>query len=431
LLVRVVLSASVAVAAALLAVGFSAGAASARSHRHAGNSGRKPGHGLSITSQPFGTAKGEPVSLFTLTNGHRMMVKITNYGGVVQSIWVPDRQGHLANVALGFSKLKDYVTDFTNPAAGGSGDTYFGAIIGRYANRIAGAEFTLNGKTYPLGFPQPPSPNPNNGPNLLHGGPGSYNTQVWHATTETRSNLVALMLTYTDPNGKNGFPGTVTNQVTYTLTQDNSLRIDYRATTDAPTVINLTNHTYFNLAGEGSGDVYKQLMQINASKYTPVNDVLIPTGVEAPVAGTPFDFTSMKPIGRDIRRADLSDGNQLVIAHGYDHNWVLGSAPSPKPKLAAVAEDPSSGRVLWTYTTEPGVQFYTGNFLVGDLVGTSGHTYRQSDGFTLETQHFPNSPNQPSFPSTVLNPGTPFRSTTIYKFGVAGGGKRHHQRNYG
>ena len=417
----VVLSA-VALSLGLVAA-LAVGASAHRSRSHAGQGSLHGGHGLSITSQSFGTADGQPVSLYTLSNGHRMTVKITNYGGVVQSIWVPDRAGRVKDVALGFSNLADYVTDFTNPPAGGSGDTYFGAIIGRYANRIAGAKFTLDGTTYPLG--NPPG-TPNNGPNLLHGGPNSYNTQVWQATPEVSANSVALKLTYTDPNGKNGFPGAVTNEVTYTLTQDNALRIDYTATTDKSTVINLTNHTYFNLAGEGSGDVYNQLMKINANSFTPTDANLIPTGQIVPVAGTPFDFRTIKPIGRDIRNAGMPEGNQLVRAHGYDHNWVLNGSGM---KLASIAEDPSSGRVLQTYTTEPGVQFYTGNFLVGDLVGTSGNTYRQSDGFTLETQHYPDSPNEPSFPSTRLDPGKTFTSATIYKFSTAGRGFKHHGRS--
>ena len=426
-----------AAAAAALAVGASAHGS--RSH-HGQKSGSHPGHkpmhgsgGLSITSAPFGTVPAHPplnqalpATLYTLSNGHRMTVNITNYGGVVQSIRVPDRAGRVKNVALGFSKLSDYVTDFTNPPAGGSGDTYFGAIIGRYANRIAGAEFKLDGTTYPLGSPQPPSPNPNNGPNLLHGGPNSYNTQVWDATPTVGPHSVSLKLTYTDPDGFNGFPGAVSNVVTYTLTQDNALEINYSATTTKPTVINLTNHTYFNLAGEGSGDVYDQLMKINADSFTPTDANLIPTGQIVPVAGTPFDFRSLKPIGQDIRSAGAPQGNQLVLAHGFDHNWVLNGSGM---KLASVAEDPASGRVLQTYTTEPGVQFYTGNFLEGDLVGTSGNTYRQSDGFTLETQHYPDSPNEPSFPSTRLDPGQTFTSSTTYKFSTAGRGTGHRGRH--
>jgi aldose 1-epimerase len=401
---------------ALAALGL--GSASARStHRHGTGSRHHGTGGLNITSQPWGTADGQAVNLYTLTN-RRMKVEISNYGGVVQSIWVPGRHGQVANVALGFSSLSDYVNDFEHqpwPASGGSGDTYFGSIVGRYANRIAGAQFTLNGTNYPLGSgpPCPTTPTPNNGPNLLHGGPNSYNTQVWSASTSQSSDAVSLHLTYTDPDCKNGFPGAVTNEVTYSLTKTSALRIHYTATTTKPTVINLTNHTYFNLAGEGSGDVFGQLLRINADNYTPVDPNLIPTGQIAPVAGTPLDFTHLKPIGRDIH-----DGfSQLVIAHGYDHNWVLNGSGM---REAAFAEDPASGRTLTTFTDQPGVQFYSSNFLVGDLVGTSGHTYRQTDGFTLETQHFPNSPNQSSFPSTVLNPGQTFNSTTVYKFGVAG-----------
>jgi len=318
---------------------------------------------------------------------------------------VPDRAGRFENVALGFSTLADYVENSTHPAEGGSGSTYFGATIGRYANRIANGKFTLDGRAYHL--PK------NNAPNTLHGGPDAFNTRVWDATTEKGQGFVALKLAYTDPDGHNGFPGTVETEVTYQLTDDNELRIDYRATTDEPTVINLTNHTYFNLAGEGSGDIYDQQLKINADAYTPTDETLIPTGEISPVAGTPFDFRAMKPIGRDIR----DDNEQLVLAHGYDHNFVLDGSGT---RLVSVAEDPKSGRVLLTYTDQPGVQFYTGNFLVGDLVGTGGDTYRQSDGFTLETQHFPDSPNQPDFPSTVLKPGEEFTSTTIYGFSTAG-----------
>ena len=406
LLGRVGIGTSIAALGLALGAGGVAGAA-AKSKAKA--KGVKP----TMSSQPWGTANGQPVNLYTLKSGHGMIVKITNYGGVVQSIWVPGRHGKVANVALGFSKLSDYVNDFQNqpwPAAGGSGNAYFGAIIGRYANRIANGMFTLNGTTYHL--PQ------NNGPNTLHGGLLAYNTKVWTATTQSGKGFVALTLSYTDPDGYNGFPGAVTNTVTYKLTPDNALRIQYSATTTKPTVVNFTNHTYFNLAGEGSGDVYGQLMRINASRFTPVNTNLIPTGF-ASVAGTPFDFRHTKTIGRDIRAARKPQGDQLVIAHGYDHNWVLNGHGL---RLAAVAQDPASGRVLRTFTTEPGLQVYTGNFLVGDLIGTSGRTYRQGDAFTLETQHYPDSPNhmgEAGWPSVVLNPGQTFNSTTIFQFGVA------------
>jgi aldose 1-epimerase len=395
---RTGIAAIVLTIAALFSIGAAASAAG--HHRHGGLS-----NSPSITSVPWGSVGGQPVTLYTLDNGHGMTVAITNYGGIVQSIDVPDRTGKIANVALGFPTLAGYVNDNTTTTA--SGITYFGAIIGRYANRIANGQFTLNGVTYHL--PQ------NNGTNTLHGGPNSWNTKVWAATAVTRPGLVGLRLTYTDPAGTNGFPGTVHATVFYALTEDNALRIEYTATTDAPTVINLTNHTYFNLAGEGSGDIYGQTMMINANSYTPVNANLIPTGVLAPVAGTAFDFRTPKPIGEDIRNGDT----QLVLAHGYDHNWVLNRTGTGL-SLAARATDPGSGRVLTTSTTEPGVQFYTGNFLQGDLVGTSGKTYRQSDGFTLETQHFPDSPNQPSFPSTTLNPGQTFHSTTVYEFSITG-----------
>jgi aldose 1-epimerase len=388
-------------------------------------------HGkFTISKQVWGTAHGQSVDLYTLKNPNGMTVKISNYGGVVQSIWVPDRTGKLKNVALGFPRLSDYVNDFENqpwPAAGGSGDTYFGAIIGRYANRIADASFTLNGTLYGLGG----GPNscgatthPNNGPNLLHGGPLSYNTQIWAATPHQFSSAVALTLTYTDPACYNGFPGAVTTVVTYSLNQNNALQITYRATTDAPTIVNYTNHTYFNLAGEGSGDVFDQKLSIDSKVFTPTDANLIPTGF-ASVVGTPFDFRTMKPIGRDINKASAAQGNQLTTAHGYDHNWVLNGSGF---RLAAVAQDPGDGIVLWTYTTEPGVQVYTGNFLVGDLVGTSGHSYRQSDAFTLETQHYPDSPHHqgdPQWPSVVLNPGQVFNSKTTYKFTTAGPGFRH------
>jgi aldose 1-epimerase len=419
-----------AVAAAALAVGASAHARShhrSKAKSHAVKKVAAASGGVSITSEPFGTVPAHPplntalpANLYTLSNSHHMTVTITNYGGVVQSINVPDRNGVVKDVALGFPDLQGYVTDFTNPPAGGSGDTYFGAIIGRYANRIAGGTFTLNGQVFTL--PQ------NNGTNMLHGGPNSYNTQVWAATTSTGPNSASLTLKYTDPDGYNGFPGEVTNVVTYTLNQSNALEIHYSATTTKPTVINLTNHTYFNLAGEGSGDVFNQLLQINANSFTPTNSVLIPTGQIAPVEGTPFDFRTLKPIGRDIHSASAPMGNQLVLAHGFDHNWVLNGSGM---KLASVAEDPASGRVLSTYTTEPGVQFYSSNFLEGDLVGPSGNTYRQGDGFTLETQHYPDSPNEPSFPTTTLNPGQTFTSATIYKFTTASasGAIRHRPRS--
>ncbi len=405
-----------------------------------------PSGGLSITSAPWSCGPNCPsdapsgVNLYTLTNRNGMKVNISNYGGVVQSIWVPSRTHQLVDVALGFPYLGDYVNDFQNQpwpdiATGQSGDTYFGAIIGRYANRIADASFTLNGTTYPL-------PENNNETTTLHGGPNSYNTKVWTANAITTNNYVALQLNYTDPAGYNGFPGAVSNTVTYSLDNNNNLHIYYEATSTASTVINLTNHTYFNLGGEGSGSVMGQYLQINADTYTPTDQYQIPTGAFVPVQGTAFDFTTMHPIGEYIHDTTLPDGGnqpypQLVIAHGYDFNWVLNGYPSDcystvsclsAYKLGATAFDPTTGIVLHEFTDQPGVQLYTGNFLQGDLVGPSGQTYRQGDGFTLETQHFPDTPHhigQAAWPSVVLNPGEQFNSCTTYQFGTEGPGFAH------
>jgi aldose 1-epimerase len=388
------------------------------------------GSAPSISRQVWGKVGGKTVYLYTLRSGRGMTVKISNYGGVVQSIWVPAHKGGTKNVALGFPKLSDYVKDFTQgatgkpwPLPGGSGDTYFGAIIGRYANRIANHSFTMhcspcsnNGVTYTL-------PN-NNGGNTLHGGFRGWNTKVWNASTTTSKGSVSLKLTYLSPNLDQGFPAPVLATVSYTLTKGNALRIHYSATNKSTsgeaTVINLTNHTYFNLAGEGSGPVYHQLLQIRANRYQPINTSFIPVKF-ASVKGTPFDFLKLKPIGRDIRNARMPDHGgqpfpQLVIAHGYDHNWVLNGSGY---RLVSVAKDPADGIVLKTFTDQPGVQLYTGNFLVGDLVGTSGHTYRQTDAFTLETQHYPDTPHhsgQPGWPSVVLLAGHTFTSTTTYAF---------------
>jgi aldose 1-epimerase len=412
-------SALVVLAVVLLATGGSAGAASVHSQHHAKAKHHAADSTLSISRQLWGSAHGQPVYLYTLRNGNRMLVKISNYGGVVQSIWVPGRNGRLADVALGFPKLSDYINDFEHqpwPAPGGSGDTYFGAAIGRYANRIADHSFTLNGVKYNLVG--------NNGPNnvnTLHGGPNAWNTKVWSPKTSQTGNAVSLALTYVDPNGYNGFPGTVTVTVVYSLTRDNALAVRWFATTTKPTVINVTNHTYFNLAGEGSGPVYDQLLKLNANTFTPTDANLIPTGQFVPVGGTPFDFRMLHPIGEHILDAFLPWGSQLTTAHGYDHNWVLNGY-NGKLNFAAQAVDPRSGREVLTYTTEPGIQVYTSNFLVGDLVGTSGHIYRQTAAFTLETQHFPDTPHhigQPGWPSVVLNPGQRFHSETIYKFAIA------------
>ena len=361
----------------------------------------KGGGDVSVTVAPYGTlADGTAIDQYTLANQRGMTVKIITYGGIVTEINTPDRKGKTANVALGFDNLADYVAK----------SPYFGAIIGRYANRIAKGTFTLDGTTYHLPI--------NNGVNSLHGGIMGFDKHVWSATIVPPAHGEAgLKLSYTSVDGEEGYPGTLKVDVTYTLTSSNDLRIDYHATTDAPTIINLTNHTYFNLAGEGSGDVFDQVLWLKAHNYTPVDATLIPTGEIAPVAGTPFDFTRPTAIGLRIRDADP----QIVIAQGYDHNFVI-DRPAGDSSLILIAKavDPASGRVLKTYTTEPGVQLYTGNFLDGTLVGPSHHTYRQGDAFTLETQHYPDSPNQPLFPSTVLRPSQTFTSTTVYAFGVAG-----------
>lgn len=352
----------------------------------------------SVSVEKFGTAPdGQAVQRYTLVNGRGMRVRVLTYGGIVQSIDVPDRHGHIADVALGYKTVDDYVADQKDQG------TYFGQLIGRYANRIAKGTFTLDGKTYHI-------PVNNNG-NALHGGPEGFNTKVWKAEPIKKGRTVGVRLRYVSPDGEMGFPGTLTTTVDYTIDQANALKITYDATTDKPTVVNLTNHSYFNLAGEGSGDVYDQLMQLNASTYTPTDKTQIPTGAIDPVAGTPMDFTRPTPIGAHIR--DATD--QLITGQGYDHNWVINGGGKKLTEAAKVV-DPRSGRVLTTYTTEPGVQLYTGNFLDATEVGISGHMYRQGDAFTLEAQHFPDSPNQPNFPSTVLRPGQRYAQTTVYAF---------------
>jgi len=356
-----------------------------------------PAGTMGLNSVPFGDVEGEPVERYTLTNANGMEVAVLTYGGVIQSIRVPDRDGTMANVVLGFNTLDDYVAR----------SPYFGAIVGRYANRIARGQFTLDGETCQLAI--------NNGPNSLHGGEKGFDKQIWTASEGSATDGQSLVLSYTSPDGEGGYPGTLDVTVTYTLTGDNALRIDYHATTDKTTVLNLSNHSYFNLAGEGSGSVLDHELMLNASSFTPVDDTLIPTGEIAPVAGTPFDFTTAKPIGQDIRDGS---SDQIVIGRGYDHNVVLDRPKGDDTSLVQVARvvEPTTGRVMEVETTEPGVQFYTGNFLDGTFAGSGGKVYRQGDGFCLETQHFPDSPNQPGFPSTELAPGEEFTSTTVYTF---------------
>jgi aldose 1-epimerase len=340
------------------------------------------------------TQSGQDVDIFTLSNDHGMRVRFLSYGGVITDIDVPDRTGRTDNVVLGQRGLLEYETLLG----------HFGAITGRFANRIGGAQFTLNGQSYHLIA--------NNGPNTLHGGPNALDHQVWTVAPATAQDGVAASLSYVSQDGDQGFPGTLTTKVVYTLTNDNALRIDYTATTDKDTVVNFTNHSYFNLGGNASGSVENQLLLINADRYTPTGPDQIPTGEIAPVEGTPFDFRQMMSIGARLHSAV----QQMVYGHGYDHNWVLNKGPGDGLTFAARGYDPRTGRVIDCLTTEPGVQVYTGNGLNGSIVGSAGVTLRQTDGFTLETQHFPDSPNKPNFPTTELKPGQEFRSTTVYRF---------------
>lgn len=345
---------------------------------------------------------GTRVDRYTLSNGRGMRVRVITYGGIIQTIEVPDRRGRIANVALGFKTLTDYV-ERNSP--------YFGAIIGRYGNRIANGRFTLDSVPHQLAQ--------NNGQNHLHGGTAGFDKRVWAATEVREGSTVGLRLSRVSPNGEENYPGNLTVAVTYRLTPNNTIRIDYRATTDAPTIVNLTNHSYFNLAGDGTGDINDQLLQLNASRFTPVDAGLIPTGALDPVGGTPMDFRRPTAIGERIRDGGFQ---QLVFGRGYDHNFVLDRRdPSFRElELAARVFEGRSGRVLTMRTTEPGIQFYSGNFLDSTLVGTSGKMYREGDGFALETQHFPDSPNHPNFPPTVLRPGQVYQSTTTYEFSTGG-----------
>ena len=346
-----------------------------------------------VTKESWGqTSAGEFVYLYTLHNSHGVEAKITNYGGIVVSLKVPDRNRRFADVVLGFNDLESYLT---------KNDPYMGAIIGRYGNRIAKGRFTLNGVEYKLAV--------NNGENHLHGGIKGFDKVVWTGRDIKTGAGPAVVLTYLSKDGEEGYPGNLNVRVVYTLTNNNELKIEYSATTDKDTVTNLTHHSYFNLAGEGNGDILNHLVTINANQFVPTDAGSIPTGELKNVAGTPFDFLKPTAIGARINQ----DDEQLKFGNGYDHTWVIKDQGL---RLAATAYEPTSGRVMQVWTTEPGVQFYTGNFLNGTLTGKSGKIYARRTGFCFETQHYPDSPNHPSFPTTTLKKGETYKSTTIYRF---------------
>lgn len=349
---------------------------------------------MPVSSRPFGSADGQSVELFTLTNRAGMKAEIMNYGATVVSLTAPDRNGKFEDVVCGFDNLLDYQ----------SKSPYFGCIVGRYGNRIAGGKFSLRGHTYRLAV--------NNGPNSLHGGVKGFDKRVWKVGPQDRSLIPRLRLSYTSKHMEEGYPGKLTVNVVYTLTDDNALRIDYSITTDRDTVQNITNHTYFNLAGSDARDNLDHEMQIDADRFTPVDSTLIPLGELRSVDGTPFDFRRPIAIGARID----GDDEQLRFGGGYDHNWVLNGKWGTLRHAGRVYE-PTSGRVMDFETTEPGVQFYSGNFLDGTLIGKGGKVYPHRFAFCLETQHFPDSPNHAAFPSTVLKKGATYRSTTIYRFG--------------
>jgi len=346
----------------------------------------------SISSAPFGTAPdGTPVELYTLRNANGVEATIATYGGIVTSLKVPDRNGNLGDVVLGYDNLDGYLKS----------TPYFGALIGRYGNRIAKGQFTLNGKTYTLAT--------NNAPNALHGGLKGLDKVVWKAHAHNRATGPALELTYLSKDGEEGYPGNLSVTATYTLTADNALRVDYRATTDQDTVLNLTQHSYFNL--RGSGDILGHVLYLNADKFTPVDSTLIPTGELRPVAGTPFDFRTPTAIGARVNDHD----QQLKFGGGYDHNWIVNKTPGELALMARL-EEPTTGRVLEVLSTEPGVQFYCGNFLDGTITGKGGWVYQFRNGCCFEPQHYPDSPNHPDFPTTVLKPGQQYHNTILYRF---------------
>ena len=349
-----------------------------------------------VSQAAFGVLpSGDSVHVFTLINRNGLELRAINYGAIVVSLRTPDRNGTLEDIVLGFDDLDGYVQR----------SPYFGAVAGRYANRIARGRFAIDGTEYRLAV--------NNGPNALHGGLRGFDKVVWQASPRSDSTGASVVFTYVSPDGEEGYPGTLRVQVTYTLTDSNQFVIDYEAVTDKPTPVNLTQHSYFNLAGDGAGDILGHVLTVHADRYTPVDSTLIPTGELAAVEGTPFDFRPGTAIGARINQ----DHPQLRNGGGYDHNFVI-NRNAPGLVAAARVVEPVSGRTLEVSTTEPGMQFYSGNFLDGSFAGKAGHVYRHRNGFCLETQHFPDSPNQPSFPNTILRPGETLRSRTIYTFGV-------------
>ncbi|MCC7054497.1 MAG: galactose mutarotase [Gemmatimonadaceae bacterium] len=349
-----------------------------------------------VQTAPFGTLpSGQAVTQYTLKNANGIELRAITYGGIITSLKTPDKTGAFADIVLGYDNLDGYLK--TTP--------YFGAIVGRYGNRIAKGKFTLDGTTHTLAT--------NNGPNALHGGVVGFDKVLWTGKPVTVAGGQAVEFSYTSKDGEEGYPGTLQVTVRYTLTDSNQLQIEYHATTDKATPVNITQHSYFNLAGDGSGDVLKHEVTLNADRFTPVDSTLIPTGALQSVAGTPFDFRKPTAIGARINDTDT----QLKNGGGYDHNWVL-TRNGEGLSAAAHVYEPTSGRTLHVETTEPGVQFYTGNFLDGTITGKSGHVYKYRNGFCLETQHFPDSPNQAAFPSTILKPGAEHVSRTVFTFGV-------------
>jgi aldose 1-epimerase len=353
-------------------------------------------HKRQVRKEAFGkTGDGRPVALYTLTNSSGMEVRAMTYGGIIVSIRVPNKDGKMGDVVLGHENVDGYLV---NPP-------YFGAIVGRYANRIANGTFTLDGVKYTL--PK------NDGPNTLHGGLVGFNKVIWEAKEFKNAKGVGVAFSYLSKDGEEGFPGNLRVKVSYTLTDENQLVIDYEAATDKATPLNISQHSYFNLAGEGSGDILGHHLMLNSDRFTPVDKALIPTGELRPVQGTPFDFTKPTAIGARISEQD----EQLLFGRGYDHNFVINRKDSDDSlTLAARVHEPTSGRVLEVYTTQPAVQFYSGNFLDGTIVGKQGHPYKLRTGFCLETQYYPDSPNHPDFPSTILRPGKAFHSQTVFKF---------------